>query len=219
MFDTLLPEAVSVVQAKDWMWSTPASQEEEVHIQRAVEKRRREFRAGRHAAKAALAALNIHRYDLLPGKGREPLWPAGIVGAITHTGNLCVAAVARSSDAMAVGIDAEQNDPLKNELKSMICTARELEWVDEQERRGNTWASKLIFSAKESIHKIYYPLNFYTLDFLDAELTLDLDQHSFRGRILKPNARPHVSILDVQGRFCVDAQHVYTAIFLEQGTL
>lgn len=218
MFETLLPPQVKVVIAEPWMWGTPVSPEEEATISRAVDKRRREFRAGRHAARTALQALGISQYRLLPGKGREPLWPDSIVGAITHTGQFCSVAIARKEHCLGLGIDAEQNDALKDELKPMICTERELDWVARQERSGTTWASKLIFSAKESIHKVYYPLNHYTLDFLDAELNIDIESGTFQAHIIKPYKNAQTPIFELTGKFAVDPQHVYSAIYLSQGS-
>lgn len=217
MFSELLPEHVKVTIAEPWMWNTPVSAEEESVIARAVDKRRREFRASRHAARKALASLDVPDFRLLPGKGREPLWPAGITGAITHTGQFCAVAVASQQHTLGLGIDAEQNDPLKDELKSMICTPAESDWVTRQEQDGLSWVSKLIFSAKECIHKVYYPLNHYTLDFLDAELEVDLFHQRFRAHIIKPFKDARVPLFTLDGRFTVDDQHVYSAIHLPQG--
>ncbi len=217
MFSTLLPAHVQVTVAEDWMWNTPVSTEEEAVITRAVDKRRREFRAGRHAARKALAALDIVDYRLLPGKGREPRWPDGVVGAITHTGRYCAVAVTDSGSAIGLGIDAEQNDALKDELRSMICTPVESEWVSRLEQAGATWASKLVFSAKECIHKVYYPLNHYTLDFLDAELDIDTHQQCFRAKIIKPYKEARVPVYTMEGRYAVDDHHVYAAIYLPKG--
>lgn len=217
MFAELLPAHIKVVIADEWMWNTPVSAEEEAVIARAVDKRRREFRASRHAARKALALLDMPDFRLLPGKGREPLWPEGIAGAITHTGQFCAVAVARTENTLGLGIDAEQNDPLKDELKSMICTPSESAWVAQKERAGSPWVSKLIFSAKECIHKVYYPLNYHTLDFLDAELEVDLFHQTFRAQIIRPLKEARVPIFALEGRFIVDEKHVYSAIHLPQG--
>ncbi|CBL47051.1 phosphopantetheinyl transferase [gamma proteobacterium HdN1] len=213
MFETLLPACAKVVVAKDWMWNTPVFQEEEAFIERAVEKRRREFRASRHSAHEALSVFEHNDFRLLPGGGRAPQWPAGIVGAVTHTGQFCAVAIAAAQECRGLGIDAEQNSPLSDELKQMICTPSEQAWVTEQEAAGKLWVSKLIFSAKESVHKVYYPLNQYTLDFLDAELVIDLAACSFHARILKPVVNASVPIHSLKGRFFVDDQLVYSAIF------
>lgn len=218
MFETLLPASVKVVVAEPWMWSTPVHAEEEATISRAVEKRRREFRAGRHAAHAALRHFDIADYRLLPGIGRAPTWPADMVGAVTHTGEFCAVALAPKSQCLGLGIDAEQNDPLKDDLKPMICTSTEQEWVAAREADGYSWISKLVFSAKESIHKVYYPLNQYTLDFLDAELIIDIHQKCFQARVIKPYEKAPTPIFELEGKFAVDDKHVYSAIYLPQGT-
>ncbi|MCU7862108.1 MAG: 4-phosphopantetheinyl transferase, partial [Candidatus Thiodiazotropha sp. (ex Lucinoma kastoroae)] len=55
---SLFPPDVIIVKASNEMWSTPLCREEEQLIEGAVDKRQREFRAGRNAAHAALSQLN-----------------------------------------------------------------------------------------------------------------------------------------------------------------
>ena len=45
--------------AEDWMWETPLCAAEEALIQKAVDKRKREFRAGRHCAHALLSEAGV----------------------------------------------------------------------------------------------------------------------------------------------------------------
>ena len=75
----------------------------------AVPKRRAEFVAGRRAARLAMAALApglaSARVDI--GPRREPLWPDGVRGAITHASGLAAAAVAWSDRVRGVGLDIE----------------------------------------------------------------------------------------------------------------
>src|ERR1700761_3617241 len=68
--------------------------DEEALLGRAVEKRRREFAAGRGCARRALAALGLPPAPLLPGEGGAPRWPDGVVGSITHCAGYAAAAVA-----------------------------------------------------------------------------------------------------------------------------
>ena len=82
--------------------------EEAAAVQHAVEKRRREFAVGRMLARAALAAIGDPPSAIPTGNHREPVWPAGIVGSITHCAGYCAAAVARDAMVVALGIDAEQ---------------------------------------------------------------------------------------------------------------
>src|SRR5277367_2552834 len=66
-------------------------------LDRAVRARRTEFLAGRACARSALRKLADGRADdAIPiGPDRAPVWPAGIVGAITHAHGFAAAAVAR----------------------------------------------------------------------------------------------------------------------------
>ena len=80
-----------------------------VSLARAVPTRQREFLAGRFCAREALREIAPQRADatLAIGENRAPIWPDGTVGSITHTGGIAAAAVARTSDARAIGLDVE----------------------------------------------------------------------------------------------------------------
>ncbi|MEO9111197.1 MAG: hypothetical protein ABI387_00960, partial [Lacunisphaera sp.] len=78
-------------------------------VERAVEKRQREFAAGRLAAKVALEKLDAVAGEvaLAPGAtitataipigaDRSPTWPPGIAGSITHTAEVAACVVARA---------------------------------------------------------------------------------------------------------------------------
>ncbi|MBO0877952.1 MAG: 4'-phosphopantetheinyl transferase, partial [Pseudonocardia sp.] len=89
----------------------PLWPEEAAHIGHAVPRRRDEYACVRHCARQGLAALGIAPAAILSGSRREPLWPPGAVGSMTHCAGYRAAAVARASDVAAVGIDAEPHEP------------------------------------------------------------------------------------------------------------
>ena len=60
-----------------------------------------------------------------PGAKREPLWPAGVVGSITHCDGYRAAAVARATDLATVGIDAEPHEPLPDGVLAAIALPAE----------------------------------------------------------------------------------------------
>src|ERR1051326_943715 len=66
-------------------------------IAHCAEKRIQDFAAGRSCAHRALSELGILDFSLLSGTQREPLWPASVVGSITHTTGYAAAVVARQS--------------------------------------------------------------------------------------------------------------------------
>lgn len=145
----------------------------------AVEKRVREFTAGRHCARKALGRLGIPEVAILRGRSREPLWPAGVVGSITHCEGYCAAAVAKAADLAALGIDAEKNEPLPSGVENLVATEEEAGQFRQASTTGIHW-DKLIFSAKESFFKAWFPVTQKWLEFKDVELRFDLERRAFR---------------------------------------
>lgn len=154
--------------------------EEALLSARAVEKRRRELRAGRHAAHLALAraACPAHAAPILRGPRNEPLWPSGWVGAISHSETWVTAAVAPRTRSAGIGVDLESlARTTGSDITSQICVPAERPWVALHPDRLRT-----LFSAKESVFKATFPLAGVFLDFLDAHLRwLDGDPEG-RGR-------------------------------------
>jgi 4'-phosphopantetheinyl transferase EntD len=207
----LLPPTTVTVEAGDDDWTARLLPEEEPLVARAVEKRRREFTAGRSCARRALARLGWTDFPVVAGPRREPLWPPGVVGSITHCPGYCAAAVARLSDLRGVGIDAELGAALPTGVAEMVCTEAERRWA--AELPGHHWAA-LIFSAKESIYKAWYPVARRWLDYRDAELTIDADGGRFSARILLP-VEPEVFPWNpLEGRFAVSDGRVFTTVTL-----
>ncbi len=216
---TIFPPGVLWKVAEPWMWETPVCAQEESLIARAVDKRKREFRAGRHSAHWLFKQQGICCEALLKGKQREPAWPDGWVGSISHTAGLCVAAIAPADKFLGIGLDVEQCSPLKDDIRDLICRPEEQDQILRlQMRPGSKLASlsldKLVFSAKESIHKTYFPINYHTLDFLDARINLDDEQPRFTAEIVKPESNPNRPIRSLSGRYCFDQDFVASFISL-----
>lgn len=187
MIAKILPAAVVAVEA----WSDPADvvlfAEEQAVLGRAVEKRRREFTTARDCARRALAGLGVMPLAIPSGPRGEPRWPAGIVGSITHCDGYRACAVARASELVALGIDAEPNEPLPDGVLGAIARAEELTHLRQLARAAPAihW-DRLLFSAKESVYKAWYPLTRRELGFEDAALAIDPRAGSFTARVLVP---------------------------------
>lgn len=167
----LLPDAVEVTEVRGELTAPPLFPEEEAVVARAVDKRRREFATGRRCARLSLAALGLPAVPLLPGPRGEPRWPAGVVGAMSHCDGYRVAAVARSTDLAALGIDAEPAARLPDGVLEAVSLPEERA---DLVRLGRTaphvpW-DRLLFSAKESVYKVWFPLARRPLGFEDARL-------------------------------------------------
>lgn len=218
MIAAILPDAVAVAEARGEEPAALRYPEEEALVERAVEKRRLEFAGGRECAHRALAGLGTEPGPILSGAKGEPLWPAGVVGAITHTSGYRGAAVARAEELAAVAIDAETHAPLPDGLLPDVARPEERERLAELARAepGVHW-DRLLFSAKESVYKAWFPLAERWLGFEDASLELDPAGRRFRARLLVPGpSLGGAELRGFEGRWLVADGLVLTAIALER---
>ena len=186
MIGEILPPMVKFAEAFTDPPDIVLFEEEEALLARAVEKRRREFSTGRHCARAALAALGLPAAPILPGEARAPVWPPGVVGSITHCAGYRAAAVARVGDVASVGIDAEPDERLTPEVLELVAEPAERARLRglAVEAPGVCW-DRLLFSAKESVYKAWFPLARRWLGFADADVTID-PAGTFAARLLVP---------------------------------
>jgi 4'-phosphopantetheinyl transferase EntD len=180
----------------------------------AVPKRRGEFAAGRACARAALAELQIQDFPLRMGAEREPLWPEGIVGSITHSGTFCGAALARSTRLMSLGLDVEERSALRPDLWRAVSTAEELAWLQGlPESQARTMAA-LIFSAKESFFKCQFPLTRQWLGF--AHVNVRVEDDRFAVRPCRSLALESLAPPPWSGRFALHSALIATGVALER---
>jgi 4'-phosphopantetheinyl transferase EntD len=151
---------------------------------KAVPKRRIEFCIGRAAAHSALSKIDINNFPVLKGVHNEPLWPDGVVGAISHSGEIALAAVANKEKTAGIGIDIEMLDKtISEDIIQIICTIREAAWVNKGADQRLERLIK-IFSAKESAFKAFSQLTNRFLSYFDTELIWHEDINRFRGKLL-----------------------------------
>ncbi|MFD4631023.1 4'-phosphopantetheinyl transferase [Streptomyces sp. NPDC058284] len=176
---------VTVVETHDDPADAVLFPEEQAVVANAVAKRRNEFTTVRHCARTALARIGVPPAPILPGQRGAPGWPAGVVGSMTHCAGYRAAVVARAGEVTSVGIDAEPGEPLRDpEVLNLVA--------DETERAAlaalgvrhpaTPW-DRLLFSAKESVYKTWFPLTGRWLGFEDAHVELTPDG-TFTARLL-----------------------------------
>lgn len=138
---------------------------------RTVARRRHDFALGRTAARAALADMRLAADPIGRGTRGQPIWPTGVVGAITHADALGLA-VAGSDHAYAgLGLDLERLSPgLSAAAAHRVCSPEEERWTRQVPEPEATVRRTLVFSAKEAIFKATFPLCNVWLGFHDAEL-------------------------------------------------
>jgi 4'-phosphopantetheinyl transferase EntD len=210
----ILPAVVASAEAFDDPADAALFPAEEALIARAVQKRRREFTTGRHCARTALGRLGIAPVPILPGHGGAPQWPPGIVGSITHCAGYRAAAVARVGQVITLGLDAEPAQPLPAGVLDLVALPGERDRLLDLARAepDRSW-DRLLFSAKESVYKAWFPLARRWLGFEEADITINAADGTFQARLLVPG--PELGggpLAGFTGRWVIAEGMVLTAI-------
>ncbi len=158
----LLGPGVTVAGGHVAEWTEDLWSEEAPAVARAVPLRRREFAAGRAAARHAMAELGRLPVPLPRSPDGPPCWPQGLTGSISHAAGYVLAAVGPLGWSLhGLGIDIEQGSPLAPDLAAEIC-------------RPDEDASQAIqvFSAKEAAYKAQFTLTGRLLSHADLRVRL-----------------------------------------------
>jgi 4'-phosphopantetheinyl transferase EntD len=212
----MLPPGVATQEAFGDLPDTVLFPEEEEVIAKAVDKRRREFTTARACARAALAKLGIPAVPIVPGPRGAPQWPAGVVGSITHCDGYRACAVARDSDIVTIGLDAEPHDRLPGGVLDAVSLPPERARLAELAAAvpGVCW-DRMLFCVKESVYKAWFPLTGSWLGFEEACVDFDPVAKSFTAGLLVPG--PVVSgrrLTGFTGRWLVREGLIVTAIVI-----
>ena len=137
--------------------------------------RKEHYRSGRICAGEVLSKLGtIGQPVLRDPQTREPLWPEGISGAITHSGNWAAAAAGKTSEVSGIGIDLEDLErQVDSRISRHVCIPEEQKWLQECGEDFLEQYLKIIFSAKESIFKAFFPYSRTYLHFHDARILME----------------------------------------------
>ena len=217
MVGDLLPPEVAADEAFGDRPATLFDAEEAV-IANAVDKRRREFTTARACARAALAKLGIAPVPIVPGLRGAPQWPSGVVGSITHCAGYRASAVALDRDIVTIGLDAEPHETLPDGVLGAVASP------DEQARLTALAASvplmcwdRMLFCAKETVYKAWFPLTSRWLGFEDAAIDFDPAHRTFSARLLVDgpvvNGEP---LTGFEGRWLVRDGFIVTAIVISR---
>ena len=125
-------------------------------------KRKSECLAGRYAAKLALRAEGIDNVQVKIGTQREPLWPVGIVGSISHCTNIAACSAFRPSEKVGagVGIDVEafiDIDTVEQIQDQILCAEDAQLALSNLSKEQAAKRFTQVFSPKESLYKALFP--------------------------------------------------------------
>ena len=134
----------------------------------AVTSRQREYIAGRVLARELLGRLGVDAQTIASGPKREPLWPTGIVGSISHNERFCAVVIAQHSVVTSVGIDIETTGRIDRPLWKHLFTDEETEHLLELEPAAQSRQATVFFSIKEAFYKYQFPITHAWVGFRDV---------------------------------------------------
>ncbi|MFJ6852635.1 4'-phosphopantetheinyl transferase [Streptomyces sp. NPDC091271] len=221
MIERLLPAYVACADTYDADAPAGSLYPEEARLVAAsVDRRRHEFAAVRVCARRAMAALGLPPAPVMTGHRGVPLWPDGIVGSMTHCVGYRAAVLARASDVRAIGIDAEPNEPLPPGVWEVISLPSERARVPLDTDSPAIHWDRLLFSAKESVFKTWFPLTRIELGFEEAEIRFRTSpdaatEGTFVAKLLLTAPGMPKSY---EGRWLIDDGFAVTAIVLPESS-
>ena len=213
-FTALLPPVACVVEATPPMWESGLLPEERGYVARALDRRVREFTAGRNCARAALLQLGVAPLPIRVGRRREPLFPPGYSGSITHTDGYCAAAVLRTGATLSIGIDAEGCAPLPDGVLQRISLPAERAMLAGIDATLAGSADRLLFSIKEAFYKAWFQLSGEFLACRELQVSIDPSTSSFGAAVLKSGVADYFRDRQFTGRYALDARLICSAVAL-----
>lgn len=171
------------------------------------DKRRREFATGRWCGRRAMQGLDLPALPIGMGGNREPIWPRGVVGSISHCDDLCCAVVSREKKSMGVDLE-KRNAVLEPDLLDLICVDREREQLGPSRESVGASGATLIFSAKEAFYKLAYPSVKRFVGFLDVRTIFQWREGTFEIQLMRALNEEFPLGARLQGRFSASENHV-----------
>ncbi len=139
-----------------------------------VIKRKAQFLAGRIAAQDALRASSAKQdiAEIGIGRSRQPLWPDGIKGSISHDQNISVA-VAQAGKAGGIGIDIQSvftDEETQKNINLILSASDQALFENGSLDLSENQLATLFFSAKECFFKAAFHEVGEYFDFADVSI-------------------------------------------------
>lgn len=214
MIERVLPDLVATADVFGDVVGAELFPEEQALVARSVKSRQLEFATGRHCARRALACLGLPARPVLRGAKGAPLWPEAVSGSITHCAGYRAAAVAHASEAASIGIDAEPHHRLPDGVLRAIALPAEQARIGQLEsQRPEVHWGRLLFSAKESVYKAWFPVTGLPLRFGQVRVDCLPDSRVFTARVSdEVSGCVGPALRELSGRWLIERGIVVTAV-------
>ena len=218
MFSSPFPEFISFFC--EHLSSSPDfllhPEEEKISASFGSSKRRAEFSLGRYCAHRALSKFELESVPILrTAETREPYWPASVRGSITHSEGFAAAAVGMTKDVSGIGIDLESLSRVVDfNIRRHVCVEKEREFMESLTAEQANRYLRIIFSAKESIFKCFFPISQTYLSFQDAAIIIDEKKFEFSFVLSKACSGITSAGFQHSGRFSIKDDLLLTSVYI-----
>ena len=218
MFSSPFPEFISFFC--EHLSSSPDfllhPEEEKISASFGSSKRRAEFSLGRYCARIALSKFALESLPILRNtESREPYWPKSVRGSITHSEGFAAAAVGLTKDVSGIGIDLESLSRVVDfNIRRHVCVEKERDFVESLTAEQANRYLRIIFSAKESIFKCFFPISQTPLYFQDAEIIIDDKNSEFSFLLSKACTGITSAGFQHSGKFLIKDDLLLTSIYI-----
>jgi len=171
-------------------------------------KRLAEFSLGRACAHDILSSLGYANFPVRVAETRQPLWPTGLVGSISHAGDIAICAIVPAREVLSIGIDIETLTQESFDLLEEVMNETERAALPAKSGE-RPYLAKLFFSAKEAVFKCQFPLTGKWLEFKEVSLVPDFANRVFSTVIEIPGRS-----LTLTGTWDVSDQHILSVAWI-----
>ncbi len=184
-------------------------------IRNSNKKRIEDFATGRWCSRKVLNQMGLKIRAILNGMEGEPIWPKGVIGSISHTKGAYCAASAFQKYYHSIGVDIEERKrKISTGAIEYITNNDEKKWL-KTKSNNQSLDSMLIFSSKESIFKLLYPVlkrRFYFKAVSIKKFNLD---NSFTALVKEQLSHTIKKGIKIYGYFFYNSKWVVTLSYLK----
>ena len=206
MFEHICPEDVSIFSSGEIPGEFGLLVAERQATQNFAQKRMLDFKRGRYCARMALSHLGRQNEAVSVGASREPVWPSGIIGSISHCDGTSAAAVCAGDDSLGIGIDMETLQVLEPVVLDQICGPEEIQWM--ANHHSDRQLSSVIFCIKEAIYKSVWPSLRRFIDFREVSVIPKLGENTFVAKSAS-SSLSHELIAGVSGYWAISSGRIF----------
>lgn len=174
-----------------------------------------DFCKGRYCAHQALEKIGYHAFPILRDEYGAPIWPEGITGSISHSGDAAAAVVVRKTNIQGIGLDLQKRGIFPSAVLSVLFHDDEVaSFLNIPSDLADLYAYA-IFSAKESAIKCFYAAYRYLAHLNEIVIAMDWSSGTFSAFIpATQDSKSFISDLELKGHVGFDERYVFSSAWL-----